>query len=75
MTYDQKLNIVIIYIESFKNGVVKLAKDVSKLKRVVEKFCLEDIVKIADLLTKEMENHLLKEKDKKIMEKILSFLI
>lgn len=81
MTYDEKSNTVIVYMESFKNDVVKPAKDVSKLKRVAErlykneKVCSEDVVKIADLLTKGIENNLLKEKDKKIMEKMIPSLI
>lgn len=81
MTYDEKSNTVIIYMESFKSDVVKPAKDVSKLKRVAErlykneKVCSEDVVKIADLLTKGIENNLLKEKDKKIMEKMIPSLI
>lgn len=81
MTYDEKSNTVIVYMESFKNDVVKPAKDVSKLKRVAErlykneKVCSEDVVKIADLLTKGIENNLLKEKDKKIIEKMIPSLI
>ncbi len=81
MTYDEKSNTVIVYMESFKNDVVKPTKDVSKLKRVAErlykneKVCSEDIVKIADLLTKGIENNLMKEKDKKIMEKMIPSLI
>ncbi len=81
MTYDEKSNTVIVYMESFKNDVVKPTKDVSKLKRVAErlykneKVCSEDIVKIADLLTKGIENNLVKEKDKKIMEKMIPSLI
>lgn len=37
MCYDEKTNTVIVYMESFKNNVVKSAKDISKLKRVVER--------------------------------------
>lgn len=81
MTYDEKSNTVIVYMESFKNDVVKPAKDVSKLKRVAErlykneKVCSKDVVKIADLLTKGIENNLLKEKDKKIVAKMIPALI
>lgn len=81
MTYDKKTNTVIVYIESFKNDVVKPAKDISKLKKVVErlykkeKVCSEDVVKIADMLAKGIEDNLLKEKDKKIIAKMIPILI
>ena len=81
MCYDERTNTVIVYMESFKNNVVKPAKDISKLKRVVErlykkeKVCSEDIVKIADMLSKGIENNLLKEKDKKIVAEMIPLLI
>ena len=81
MTYDKKTNTVIVYIESFKNDVVKPAKDISKLKKVVErlykkeKVCSEDVVKIADMLAKGIEDNLLKEKDKKIIAEMIPILI
>ena len=81
MYYDEKTNTVIVYMESFKNNVVKPAKDISKLKRVVErlykkeKVCSEDIVKIADMLSKGIEDNLLKEKDKKIVAQMIPILI
>lgn len=81
MTYDKKTNTVIVYMESFKNDVVKPAKDISKLKKVVErlykkeKVCSEDVVKIADMLAKGIEDNLLKEKDKKIIAEMIPILI
>ena len=81
MVYDEKTNTVIVYMESFKNDVVKPAKDISKLKKVVErlykkeKVCSEDIVKIADMLSKGIEDNILKEKDKKIVAQMLPALI
>lgn len=81
MIYDEKSNTVIVYMESFKNDVVKPAKDISKLKRVTErlykneKVCSEDVVKIANLLSKGFENNLLKEKDKKIVAEMIPSLI
>ena len=81
MCYDERTNTVIVYMESFKNNVVKPAKDISKLKRVVErlykkeKVCSEDIVKIADMLSKGIEDNLLKEKDKKIVAEMIPLLI
>ena len=81
MTYDEKTNTVIVYMESFKNDVVKPAKDISKLKKVVErlykkeKVCSEDVVKIANMLSKGIENNLLKEKDKKIISEMIPILI
>lgn len=81
MCYDERTNTVIVYMESFKNNVVKPAKDISKLKRVVErlykkeKVCSEDIVKIADMLSKGIEDNLLKEKDKKIVAEMIPMLI
>lgn len=81
MCYDERTNTVIVYMESFKNNVVKPAKDISKLKIVVErlykkeKVCSEDIVKIADMLSKGIEDNLLKEKDKKIVAEMIPLLI
>lgn len=81
MIYDEKTNTVIVYMESFKNDVVKPAKDISKLKKVVErlykkeKVCSEDIVKIADMLSKGIEDNILKEKDKKIVAQMIPALI
>ena len=81
MTYDEKTNTVIVYMESFKNDVVKPAKDISKLKKVVErlykkeKVRSEDVVKIADMLSKGIEDNLLKEKDKKIIAEMIPTLI
>lgn len=81
MKYDEKTNTVIVYMESFKNDVVKPAKDVSKLKRVVErlykkeKVCSDDIVRLANMLTKGIEDNLLKEKDKKIVAEMIPVLI
>ena len=81
MTYDEKTNTVIVYMESFKNDVVKPAKDISKLKKVVErlykkeKVCSEDIVKVTDMLVKGIEDNLLKEKDKKIIAEMIPILI
>lgn len=81
MTYDKKTNTVIVYMESFKNDVVKPAKDISKLKKVVErlykkeKVCSEDVVKIANMLAKGIEDNLLKEKDKKIIAEMIPILI
>lgn len=81
MVYDEKTNTVIVYMESFKNDVVKPAKDISKLKKVVErlykkeKVCSEDIVKIADMLSKGIEDNILKEKDKKIVAQMIPALI
>ena len=81
MTYDEKTNTVFVYMESFKNDVVKPAKDISKLKKVVErlykkeKVCSEDIVKVTDMLVKGIEDNLLKEKDKKIIAEMIPILI
>ena len=81
MTYDEKTNTVIVYMESFKNDVVKPAKDISKLKKVVErlykkeKVCSEDIIKVTDMLVKGIEDNLLKEKDKKIIAEMIPILI
>lgn len=81
MIYDEQTNTVIVYMESFKNDVVKPAKDISKLKKVVErlykkeKVCSEDIVKIADMLSKGIEDNILKEKDKKIVAQMIPALI
>lgn len=81
MTYDQQTNTVIVYMDSFKNDVVKPAKDISKLKKVVErlykkeKVCSEDIVKIANMLSKGIEDNVLKEKDKKIVAQMIPQLI
>lgn len=81
MTYDEKTNTVFVYMESFKNDVVKPAKDISKLKKVVErlykkeKVCSGDIVKVTDMLVKGIEDNLLKEKDKKIIAEMIPILI
>lgn len=81
MIYDEKTNTVIVYMESFKNDVVKPAKDISKLKKVIErlykkeKVCSEDIVKIANVLSKGIEDNILKEKDKKIVAQMIPTLI
>ena len=81
MTYDEKTNTVFVYMESFKNDVVKPAKDISKLKKVVErlykkeKVCSEDIIKVTDMLVKGIEDNLLKEKDKKIIAEMIPILI
>lgn len=81
MTYDEKTNTVFVYMESFKNDVVKPAKDISKLKKVVErlykkeKVCSEDIVEVTDMLVKGIEDNLLKEKDKKIIAEMIPILI
>lgn len=81
MVYDEQTNTVIVYMESFKNNVVKPAKDISKLKKVVErlykkeKVCSEDIVKMADMLNKGLQDNLLKDKDKQIVAKMIPELI
>ena len=68
MTYDEKTNTVIVYMESFKNDVVKPANDVRKLKTVIErlykkeKVSSNDIVNVVKTLSTGIDSNILKDK-------------
>mgnify|MGYP000157100942 CR=1 FL=1 len=70
MTYDEKTNTVIVYMESFKNDVVKPANDVRKLKTVIErlykkeKVSSNDIVNVVKTLSTGIDSNILKDKDR-----------
>lgn len=81
MTYDEKTNTVIVYMESFKNDVVKPANDVRKLKTVIErlykkeKVSSNDIVNVVKTLSTGIDSNILKDKDREKVAHLIPNLI
>lgn len=81
MTYDEKTNTVIVYMESFKNDVVKPANDVRKLKTVIErlykkeKVSSNDIVNVVKTLSTAIDSNILKDKDREKVAHLIPNLI
>lgn len=81
MTYDEKTNTVIVYMESFKNDVVKPANDVRKLKTVIErlykkeKVSSNDIVNFVKTLSTGIDSNILKDKDREKVAHLIPNLI
>ncbi len=81
MTYDERTNTVIVYMESFKNDVVKPATDVRKLKTVIErlykkeKVSSNDIVNVVKTLSNGIDSGVLKDKDREKVAKLIPSLI
>ena len=81
MTYDEKTNTVIVYMESFKNDVVKPANDVRKLKTVIErlykkeKVSSNDIVNVVKTLSAGIDSSILKDKDREKVAHLIPNLI
>lgn len=81
MTYDEKTNTVIVYMESFKNDVVKPANDVRKLKTVIErlykkeKVSSNDIVNVVKTLSTGIDSSILKDKDREKVAHLIPNLI
>ena len=81
MTYDEKTNTVIVYMESFKNDVVKPANDVRKLKTIIErlykkeKVSSNDIVNVVKTLSTGIDSNILKDKDREKVAHLIPNLI
>ncbi len=81
MTYDEKTNTVIVYMETFKNDVVKPANDVRKLKTVIErlykkeKVSSNDIVNVVKTLSTGIDSSILKDKDREKVAHLIPNLI
>ena len=81
MTSDEKTNTVIVYMESFKNDVVKPANDIRKLKTVIErlykkeKVSSNDIVNVVKTLSAGIDSSILKDKDREKVAHLIPNLI
>lgn len=81
MCYDGQTNTVIVYMESFKNEIVKPAEEIRKVKNSVEKLMKnqeissKEMFKIVSAITKGIENVKILEKHKNEIAKLIPGLI
>lgn len=81
MKYDKKTNTVIVYMDSFKNDIIKPAEDIKKAKKTLEKIMRREnvssleVTKIMKVISDGFENFSLSEKDKVEIAKTIPDLI